>query len=55
MVFVLDTSGSMGDEVRFIKENIDFILKTIRNSTAYNDTRLGFAAYKDYSDGDKLL
>jgi len=50
IVFVIDSTGSMSDEIREVKMHIKNIIEEIRNGTPKPDVQVGFVAYRDYAD-----
>lgn len=50
IVFVIDTTGSMSDEIIQVKMHIKNIIEEIRNGTPKPDIRVGFVIYRDYAD-----
>jgi len=50
VVFVIDSTGSMGDEIREVKMHIKNIIEELQNATPKPDMRVGFVAYRDYAD-----
>jgi len=50
LVFVIDTTGSMSDEIREVKMHISNIIEDIKNGTPAPDIRVGFVIYRDYAD-----
>lgn len=50
IVFAIDTTGSMGNEINNVKNNIEEFVSKLENNNV--DVRLGLVEYKDiYSDG----
>jgi hypothetical protein len=50
VAFVLDTTGSMGDELRYLQTEIDDIAQTIQSKHPQMQTRWGLVLYKDHYD-----
>lgn len=50
MLFLLDTTGSMGDELNRIQETIDSIAQRIDDFTPHPELRFGLVAYRDRGD-----
>jgi hypothetical protein len=50
LLLAIDTTGSMGDEIDFLKSELRTILADIRRSHPGLDIRLGLVAYKDEGD-----
>lgn len=50
LMFVVDTTGSMGDEINYLKAEIDYVISEIKNS--YNDVQIKLALlfYRDLTD-----
>jgi hypothetical protein len=50
LLFLLDTSGSMGDELNRVQETIDSIARRIDSFTPRPTVRFGLVAYRDRGD-----
>ncbi|WP_246166481.1 VWA domain-containing protein [Sphingomonas sinipercae] len=50
LVIALDTTGSMGDEIEFLKSELQSILGDIRRAYPQLDIRVGLVAYRDEGD-----
>ena len=50
IVFVIDSTGSMSDEIREVKMHIRNIIEDLQNGTPPPDMLVGFVAYRDYQD-----
>ena len=53
IAIVLDTTGSMGDEMEFIQTEITSIVDSVRRNAGNVDVRIGLVAYRD--DGDDYV
>jgi Mg-chelatase subunit ChlD len=53
LIFVIDLTGSMGDDIAQVKRTALDILNTIKGSFA--NFRMGFVGYKDWSDGADIF
>ncbi len=53
LIFVIDLTGSMGDDIAQVKRTVLDILNTIKGSFA--NFRVGFVGYKDWSDGADIF
>lgn len=53
LIFVIDLTGSMGDDIAQVKRTALDILNTIKGSFA--NFRVGFVGYKDWSDGADIF
>jgi len=53
VVFVIDTTGSMADEIREVKMHIRNIIEEIENGTPKPDIMIGFVIYRDYPDEER--
>jgi hypothetical protein len=53
VAIVLDTTGSMGDEMEFIQTEITSIVDSVRRNAGNVDVRIGVVAYRD--DGDEYV
>jgi hypothetical protein len=50
LLLAIDTTGSMGDEINYLKSELRTILTDLRRSHPGLDIRLGLVAYKDQGD-----
>jgi hypothetical protein len=50
LLLAIDTTGSMGDEIAYLKSELRTILAELRRSHPGLDIRLGLVAYKDQGD-----
>ena len=50
MMFVVDVTGSMGDELRFLQAELDDVIKKIAANDAQTVIRLALLFYRDHSD-----
>ena len=50
LVLVIDTTGSMGDEIRYLQSELGAILNGIRQRHPGLDLRVGFVFYRDIGD-----
>ncbi|HET9640131.1 MAG TPA: VWA domain-containing protein [Allosphingosinicella sp.] len=50
LLLAIDTTGSMGDEIAYLKSELRTILADLRRSHPGLDIRLGLVAYKDQGD-----
>ena len=50
LAIVLDTTGSMGDEIEFLKNELQAIVASLRREHAGLDIRLALVAYRDEGD-----
>jgi hypothetical protein len=50
LAFVLDTTGSMGDEIEHLKKTLEYINFQISNLTPAPDVRFGMVLYRDRGD-----
>ncbi len=50
IVFVMDTTGSMGEEIRKLKNTIDLIHLNVSSFSSKPDVRFGMVLYKDKND-----
>jgi len=48
VVFVVDSTGSMGDEIRSVKTHLNKIIKEVQNGQPKPDLRVGVVAYRDH-------
>ena len=49
-MFIIDATGSMGDEIDQLKKNLDSVVKTIRKLPNTPKLRLGMTIYRDKGD-----
>jgi len=50
LMFVIDTTGSMGDELEYLKTELDDVIKQVRRNNANIDVRLSVNVYRDQGD-----
>ena len=50
LMLVIDTTGSMGDEIRYLQTELASILTSIRQNHPGVDIRVGFVFYRDVGD-----
>jgi hypothetical protein len=50
LMFVVDTTGSMGDEIRYLQSELKSIIETVTRKHQGVDIRLGFVFYRDQGD-----
>lgn len=50
LMLVIDTTGSMGDEIRYLQTELASILTAIRRNHPGVDVRVGFVFYRDLGD-----
>lgn len=50
LVLAIDTTGSMGDEIRYLQSELRAILDALRRSHPDLDLRVGFVFYRDIGD-----
>jgi Mg-chelatase subunit ChlD len=50
VVFAIDSTGSMGDEIEVVKQNIRNIINDISQATPTPDVRYGIVTYRDHGD-----
>lgn len=50
LMLVIDTTGSMGDEIRYLQSELGSILSSVRARHPGVDVRVGFVFYKDLGD-----
>lgn len=50
LVLAIDTTGSMGDEIRYLQTELRAILDALRRSHPNLDLRVGFVFYRDLGD-----
>lgn len=53
VVFVIDSTGSMSDEIRTIKTHIINIVEEVRRGNPRPDLRIGIVSYRDYQPEDR--
>jgi len=54
IVFVIDSTGSMHDEIRTVKEELVNIVDRVNSGYPSPDVRVGVVAYRDYNDEEYL-
>jgi hypothetical protein len=50
LMFVIDTTGSMGDELSYLQTELEDVIKRVKNGNAQIPTRLSVNFYRDYGD-----
>jgi hypothetical protein len=50
IAIVIDTTGSMGDEINYLQAELDSIVERIRRNSGNIDIRVGVVAYRDEGD-----
>ncbi|MDP3907474.1 VWA domain-containing protein [Novosphingobium sp.] len=50
LMLVIDTTGSMGDEIRYLQSELAAIIDGVRARHPQLDLRLGFVFYRDFGD-----
>lgn len=50
IALVIDTTGSMGDEIRYLQAELDSIVTRIKRNAGNIDIRIGLVAYRDIGD-----
>ena len=50
LMFVIDTTGSMGDEIRYLQSELRSIISAVATKHRGTDIRLGFVFYRDEGD-----
>jgi Mg-chelatase subunit ChlD len=50
LMFVVDTTGSMGEEIRYLQAELEDVIKRVRAENANIPTRLSLNFYKDHGD-----
>ena len=50
LMFVIDTTGSMGDEIRYLQSELRTIIDNVTRRHSGVDIRLGFVFYRDEGD-----
>ena len=50
LMLVIDTTGSMGDEIRYLQSELDAIIDGVKARHPQLDLRLGFVFYRDLGD-----
>jgi Mg-chelatase subunit ChlD len=53
VVFLIDSTGSMSDEIRTIKTHIINIVNEVRSGNPSPDLRIGIVAYRDYKPEER--
>ena len=54
IMFVVDVTGSMGDEISFLQAEIDDIIKRIASNDTNTEIKLAFLFYRDNGDSEKF-
>ena len=54
IMFVVDVTGSMGDEIAFLQAEIDDIIKRISSNDTNTAIKLAFLFYRDNGDSEKF-
>jgi hypothetical protein len=55
LMFVIDTTGSMGDELRYLQAELADVIDTVKENNAQIPTRLSVNFYRDHGDEYVLL
>lgn len=50
IMFVIDTTGSMGDEISYLKAEIDYVIGSVKEAHQEAEIRLALLFYRDLSD-----
>jgi hypothetical protein len=50
IMFVIDTTGSMGDEIAYLKSEIDYVITEVKEANPDSAIRLALLIYRDVSD-----
>lgn len=50
IMFVIDTTGSMGDEIRYLKAEIDYVIGSVKENHQEAEIRLALLFYRDLGD-----
>ena len=50
IMFVIDTTGSMGDEIRYLKAEIDYVISEVQDLHPDTTIKLALLFYRDLSD-----
>lgn len=50
IMFVVDTTGSMGDEIRYLKAEIDYVIGEVKETHQEVEIRLALLFYRDLGD-----
>lgn len=50
LMFVIDTTGSMGDEISYLKSEIDYVISEVQNDNPNSTIRLALLFYRDFGD-----
>lgn len=53
VVFVVDSRGSMQDEIRSVKTHIEKIMREVQGGQPRPDLRVGIVTYRDYEDEER--
>lgn len=53
LVFVIDTTGSMSDEIREVKMHIKNVIEEVLEGTPKPNVSIGFVIYRDYPDEEQ--
>ena len=55
IAFMMDATASMGANIARAKANIAEIVENVKNAFKDNVIRMGFVAYRDYTEGKKCV
>jgi hypothetical protein len=55
LMFVIDTTGSMGDELRYLQKELEDVISRVKSNNAQLPTRLSVNFYRDHGDEYVLL
>ncbi|MDD6265793.1 MAG: protease inhibitor I42 family protein [Clostridia bacterium] len=50
LMFVIDTTGSMGDELQYLKAELDDVIDRVKSDNTGISIRIGFTLYRDEGD-----
>jgi hypothetical protein len=50
IMFVIDTTGSMGDEIAYLKSEIDYVITEVQNANPDSTIRMALLIYRDQGD-----
>ncbi|HNZ77318.1 MAG TPA: VWA domain-containing protein [Bacilli bacterium] len=50
IMFVVDTTGSMGDEISYLKAEIDYVISSAKRNHQEAEVRLALLFYRDFGD-----
>ena len=50
LMFVIDTTGSMGDEINYLKSEIDYVISEVQKDNPNSTIRLALLFYRDFGD-----